>query len=107
MSAYQRRLLYLSDPIPAEEGYRLGLLDELVAESELDERVDGLTTRLAEGPTQAYAFIKQSLFLGMAPQLFASLLIEEEFTRVSLETEDAREGSQAMEERRPPHFTGR
>jgi hypothetical protein len=42
----------------------------------------------------------------MAPQLFSSLLIEEEFTRVSMDTADAREGTLATAERRAPRFTG-
>jgi 2-(1,2-epoxy-1,2-dihydrophenyl)acetyl-CoA isomerase len=101
-----RRLLYFSDPILAEEALSLGLLDEVVPDDQVFERAEALATRLAAGPTRAYALIKQSLFLGMAPQLFSSLLIEEEFTRVSMDTADAREGKLATAERRAPRFTG-
>jgi 2-(1,2-epoxy-1,2-dihydrophenyl)acetyl-CoA isomerase len=101
-----RRLLFFSDPIEAEEALALGLIDDLAPNDEVFERAESLALKLAEGPTRAYALIKQSLFLGMAPQVFSSLLIEEEFTRVSMDTRDAREGTLAGVEGRIPRFTG-
>jgi len=101
-----RRILYFSDPIGSEELLTLGLLDELVAEDKVFERSEELAAQLAQGPTRAYGLIKHSLFLGMAPQLFSSFLIEEEYTRISMGTADAKEGAEAAAERRPPHFIG-
>jgi 2-(1,2-epoxy-1,2-dihydrophenyl)acetyl-CoA isomerase len=101
-----RRILYFSDPLASEELFALGLIDELVPEDKVHERAEHLAAQLAEGPTRAYGLIKQSLFLGMAPQLFSSFLIEEEYTRISMSTADAKEGAQAKTERRPPRFTG-
>jgi 2-(1,2-epoxy-1,2-dihydrophenyl)acetyl-CoA isomerase len=101
-----RRLLFFSDPIEAQEALALGLIDDLAPDEQVFGRAEAMALKLAEGPTRAYALIKQSLFLGMAPQVFSSLLIEEEFTRVSMDTRDAREGTLAGEEGRIPRFTG-
>jgi 2-(1,2-epoxy-1,2-dihydrophenyl)acetyl-CoA isomerase len=101
-----RRLLFFSDPIEAQEALALGLIDDLAPDEQVFGRAEAMALKLAEGPTRAYALIKQSLFLGMAPQVFSSLLFEDDFTRVSMDTRDAREGTLAGEEGRIPRFTG-
>jgi 2-(1,2-epoxy-1,2-dihydrophenyl)acetyl-CoA isomerase len=101
-----RRLLYFSRPVPSQEAFDLGLLDEVVSDEGVLTRAREVAGELAAGPTRAYGAIKQALMLGMAPQLFASLVLEDEFTRNSMQTADAREGARAYEERRPPSFSG-
>ncbi len=101
-----RRLLYFSRPVPANEALNLGLLDEVTQDGDVLDRTRTVARELAVGPTQAYGQIKYALLLGMAPQLFSSLILEDEITRASMQTSDAREGSIAHAERRPPEFTG-
>ena len=101
-----RRLLYFSRPVPSGEALSLGLLDEVVPDQDAVTRTRQVARELAAGPTQAYGQIKYALFLGMAPQLFSSLVLEDEFTRVSMQSADASEGSRAWAEKRPPEFTG-
>lgn len=101
-----RRLLYFSKPINASDSLQLGLLDEVVSDEEVGSRARELARELAAGPTRAYGLIKQALFVGMAPQIFSSLILEEEFTRVSMDTADGREGMRAYSEKRPPEFSG-
>ncbi len=101
-----RRLLYFSRPVPSDEALSLGLLDEVTPDADVLDRTRIVARELAAGPTQAYGQIKYALMLGMAPQLFSSLILEDEITRASMQTADAREGALARAEKRPPEFTG-
>jgi 2-(1,2-epoxy-1,2-dihydrophenyl)acetyl-CoA isomerase len=101
-----RRLLYFSRPVPAGEALTLGLLDEVVSDADVLDRTRAVARELAAGPTKAYGQIKYALLLGMAPQLFSSLILEDEITRGSMQTADAKEGGLAHSQRRPPNFTG-
>jgi 2-(1,2-epoxy-1,2-dihydrophenyl)acetyl-CoA isomerase len=86
--------------VPAAEALELGLVNRVVADAELAQR-------LAAGPTLAYArtrrLVRQSLETGLGNQL------EDEADAIisMARTDDFREGVTAFVEKRKPRFTGR
>ena len=98
-------MLLLGRFIEMEEGQRLGLVTEVVAKDQLEERAFELAHKLARGPTQAYGAIKnarnQGLGLDPVKGFEAQILANVEL----MFHKDAREGPRAFSEKREPNFT--
>jgi 2-(1,2-epoxy-1,2-dihydrophenyl)acetyl-CoA isomerase len=102
------RELYLTSPtIEAAEALSLGLVNRVVADSELETATRGLAMSLANGPRVTLGYIKQNMNLaehaGLAEVMDAEAL---RHTRCS-QTEDHREAAAAFVEKRKPVFKGR
>jgi 2-(1,2-epoxy-1,2-dihydrophenyl)acetyl-CoA isomerase len=100
------RLLYLGGTISAEESLRLGIATEVIPDDELEERVLDVARRLAAGPTQAYAAMRQSVAHGAHSSLAEALAYEAEMMARTGATEDHRQAVDAFLVKRPPVFTG-
>lgn len=100
-------LLMLAEPVPAAEALRLGLLTQLVDDDEavLGAAMD-LATRLAAGPTTAYAQIKRQLLIGGSATLVEALETEADAQAIAGLTDDHRESVMAFVAKRPVEFTG-
>lgn len=85
--ARARELYWLSEAVDAERALALGLLNWLVARSELDATLDGVLERLLTVPTPVAAQIKENLNLAMRADL-ASTLAAEARAVASLGTSD-------------------
>jgi 2-(1,2-epoxy-1,2-dihydrophenyl)acetyl-CoA isomerase len=100
-------LIYLSDRFDSAKAAELGLVNFVVPEAELAAETDKLATRLAAGPTLAYAkakaLVNRSLASGIADQLDA----ESQNIAASSLTADFAEGVTAFVKRRKPKFEGR
>ncbi len=91
--AMARKLMFSGDTIPAEEAYRIGLVDEVVAtHDELDAAIDRWFAELASGSPAAIARIKRALVHQTEIEQFAS----------SFSCSDAKEGMSAFLEKRKP-----
>ncbi|MCB1907346.1 MAG: enoyl-CoA hydratase/isomerase family protein [Rhodocyclaceae bacterium] len=100
-------MLLLADRIGAHEAQRLGLVNRVVADAELDAETAALARRLAGGPRQAYGEIKRLLLGAHDKHLAAQLESEAEaFARCSA-TGDFAEGITAFLDKRKPGFEGR
>src|SRR5690606_3388336 len=90
-------LLMLAEQVPAEEAFRLGLLNRLVDD---DEQVlpaaQELAARLAAGPTVAYAQIKRQLSIGYGGTLAEALAAEAEAQAACGRTADHRNATAAF-----------
>jgi 2-(1,2-epoxy-1,2-dihydrophenyl)acetyl-CoA isomerase len=104
--ARAKELLLLGDDLPADEAARLGLVTRVVPADQLDEAVDGLAGRLAEGPTRALALTKWLVNRSLESDRAGAFHDEALAQELNMTTADANEGVTAFVERRPPRFHG-
>ena len=102
-----KELALLGDTISAAEADKLGLLNRLVADDEIDATVKGLAERLASLPPQTVALIKDNLNRASERSIEGNLDAESITQSLALASEDTREAVLAWLERREPRFTGR
>jgi 2-(1,2-epoxy-1,2-dihydrophenyl)acetyl-CoA isomerase len=97
-------LALTGDPLSVEEGQRLGLVSSvLTAEQLLPESLDR-ATRLANGPRQTQALIKQGLEKALGLDLEQALELEADLQLLAARTADAQEAIRAFIEKRPAVF---
>lgn len=97
-----RRLIYFGDRLDAQDALECGLVGEVVAHDELDDRVASLAADLAAKPRQALKGAKNAI---NAPGDLTSRLEREQVEFAALfETPDQREGMEAFVEKRDPDF---
>jgi len=99
-------LILTADFCNAEEAYRIGLLNKLVPEQDLQKETIALATRLAEGPPIAQRLAKVQVYKGLEMDLETALQFALACTSITLDTKDHAEGIQAIAERRKPSFKG-
>ncbi len=93
--------------IDAEEAERIGLVTRVVPADQLDETVDKLARRLADGPPRALAYTKKAIRRSLDYTMEGEFDYEI-FAQVQcLQSEDHREGLAAFREKRKPVFTGK
>ena len=97
----------LGDAVDAEEAYRIGLVNKVVAEDILPEEVRNLAGRLATMPTLALGRITPSLYASFETDLETALEAEAEGQTFCGYTQDHKEGVTAFFEKREARFTGR
>lgn len=100
-------LIYTSRAVDAEEAYRLGLLDRLVAHDVLLETALALASEMSQWPPLALRSSKRVLQHNVEADLEAALRYE--MTGLSYARKaknDARESLAAFREKRKPDYTG-
>ncbi|MFF5534153.1 enoyl-CoA hydratase/isomerase family protein [Streptomyces cinerochromogenes] len=102
-----KELLFFGDPLPAPEAERLGLVNRVVPDAELDKTARTWALRLASGPTRALALTKHLLNTSLDTDRTTAFAAEAWAQEINMTTEDAREGLRAFTERREPGFRGR
>ncbi|MEP6853811.1 MAG: enoyl-CoA hydratase-related protein [bacterium] len=105
-SARATALALLAEPVSAAAALEMGLVNAVVPEAELLTEAQNLATRLAAGPTAAYAHIKQALHYAAAATLPEALAREAELQAASGQTQDHVDAVQAFVAKQPPTFTG-
>jgi 2-(1,2-epoxy-1,2-dihydrophenyl)acetyl-CoA isomerase len=106
-TAKARELYFTSDRVGAEEALRLGLVNRVVPDGELDAQALALARRIAAGPPVAMRFMKANLNRALEADLQTCLDFEADRMVRGAMTEDYREAVRAFQERRPPVFRGR
>jgi 2-(1,2-epoxy-1,2-dihydrophenyl)acetyl-CoA isomerase len=97
----------LGDVVDAEEAYRIGLVNNVVADDSLSEEARNLADRLAAMPTVALGRIKHSLYSSCERSVETALEAEAEGQTFCGYTQDHKEGVTAFFEKREARFTGR
>lgn len=100
-------LLYFPSTIPAEESREIGLANQVVPAADLEATVTALATRLAAGPTVAFASIRQSVAFSAQHSFVDSLANEGEMMNRTGATADHAAAVAAFVAKEKPVFQGR
>jgi enoyl-CoA hydratase len=99
--------LILGTQIPAQECYRIGLVNRLSREGETLNDAKALAREIAKRPPIATRLIIEAVDDGVHASIDQALEIETRAFEKVLKTEDAGEGIQAFFQKRPAEFKGR
>src|SRR3984885_8677827 len=102
-----RELILLGDVIDADQALRIGLANQVVAPAALDAAAAELAARLAAQPPLAVRGARRALDAAWYSNPEVSLGVALEGQIRCLESEDFKEGIQAMVEGRSPQWRGR
>jgi enoyl-CoA hydratase/carnithine racemase len=102
-----KELALLAEMISAEQAERLGLVNRVVPDAELDALVADWAGRLAAGPPLALAMSKRLLNQSLATGLAEALDAEGMAQSVNTASEDTKEAMRAFFQKREPTFRGR
>ncbi len=105
--ARAKDLLLLPRTVPAAEALELGLATSVVPDDDLPAVALDLAQRLAAGPTQAYAAIRQAVAYSASHDLAESLEHEARLMDRTGATFDHRGAVEAFVAKQQPTFTGR
>ena len=104
--AKARELFYLADRVDARECERLGIVNRVVPDAELEAEALAWAKRVAAGPPIALRYMKENLNRALREDLGACLEIEAERMVQGATTEDYVEAVQAFQDKRAPLFKG-
>ena len=106
-TAKARELYFTADILDAPTALRLGLVNRVVADTDLEKETRALAGRLARGPRVALRYMKRNMNAAESGTLGELLDLEAwHHSRTGL-TEDHREAARAFVEKREPAFKGR
>jgi enoyl-CoA hydratase/carnithine racemase len=100
-------LLMLGDKVVAEECYRIGLANRVVAPEELMTEALAVAKQLANGPNLAYGMTKKMVWNEWPMNLDAAIEQEAQAQALLLRAGDHREFYDAWMQKREPKFEGR
>ncbi len=100
-------LMVTGETFNPERALELGLVDRLFHPDELMPETLSFAKKLAQGPALAIGFNKLALNEAIDLPLGSALAFERELQNQALASQDAKEGSTAFTEKRPPRFRGR
>ncbi|MET8581027.1 enoyl-CoA hydratase-related protein [Streptomyces collinus] len=102
-----KELMFFGDAVPAADAQRLGLVNRVVPDGELEKTAREWAVRLASGPTRALAMAKQLVNASLDGDRAGAFAAEAAAQEINLTTRDAQEGLRAFTERREADFRGR
>jgi enoyl-CoA hydratase len=105
--ARAKQYLLTGDPVPADEAERLGLVNKVVPDDELDEVASAFAHRLAAGAPLAVQYTKQAVNKLVKDALNTSFDVATALEIVTFNSDDHREALAALAEKRRPQFRGR
>jgi 2-(1,2-epoxy-1,2-dihydrophenyl)acetyl-CoA isomerase len=104
--ARAQAMMMLGERIPAQTALDWGMIYQVVDDAELLPTAQSLAARLANGPTRAYALIRQGLRDCLDKPLTEALMVERRNQRIAGRSADFTEGVAAFLQKRPAEFTG-
>ncbi|EFF92917.1 enoyl-CoA hydratase/isomerase PhaB [Streptomyces sp. e14] len=100
-------LLLFPRSISAQEAHELGIANRVVPAAELRAEAEKVARGLAEGPTVAYAALKEALAYGLTHSLAETLEKEDELQGRAGQSEDHAIAVQAFVNKEKPKYLGR
>ncbi|WP_141205544.1 enoyl-CoA hydratase/isomerase family protein [Streptomyces griseorubiginosus] len=102
-----KELMFFGDALSAPDAERLGLVNRVVPDGELDKTARAWAARLAGGPTRALALTKQLVNASLDSDRGTAFAAEAAAQEINMTTADAQEGVASFVERRSPEYRGR
>lgn len=100
-------ILLRGQPFSAQEALAMGLVSEVVADTQVEERALQIAQELCELPPVALRLIKEAVLTGLDTGLQAGLAFERGAFQTVFATADKTEGMRARLDKRAPRFVGR
>ena len=100
-------LILSGEMIDAQEAYRIGLVNEIVAAADLIPRAEAILKKIASNAPIAVKLALEAANKGMETSQGEGLLLEASYFGLCAATEDKKEGTCAFLEKRTPRFQGR
>jgi enoyl-CoA hydratase/carnithine racemase len=101
------QLILSAEMIGAQEAYRIGLVNEIVAAADLLPRAEAILRKIASNAPMAVKFALTAVNKGLETSQDEGLLLEASYFGLCAGTEDKKEGTAAFLEKRAPQFRGR
>ncbi|MFC5712321.1 enoyl-CoA hydratase [Thalassorhabdus alkalitolerans] len=105
--AKAKELMFTGEPVTAEEGVKLGLVNHVVPEGEGIKKATEMASKIAGYSLESLSRIKEAVDRGVETGLYNGLEKEAELFEEVFQTEDIKEGVQAFIEKRKPLFEHR
>lgn len=105
--ARAKQFLLTGDPLTADEAWRMGLVNRVVAPESLEAEALAFAGRLAAGAPLAVRYTKQAVNKLVKEALNTAFDTSTALEIVTFQSEDHREALAALREKRPPVFRGR
>ncbi|MBT9290190.1 enoyl-CoA hydratase-related protein [Prosthecodimorpha staleyi] len=102
-----RRMYFTGQPIDAREAWRVGFVQEVVPFAELAPTAQAMAAVIAAKAPIGLRMAKEALNRVEFMQTEDGYELEQSFSTRLMTTEDAREATRAVVEKRPPVFVGR
>lgn len=100
------RLLLTGEPVDATAALAMGLVEEVVPDAGLTDRVDAMAARIASFSPIATQSVKAATRAALSMPLEAGLRYENEIHVICMSAKDRQEGIQAFQEKRAATFSG-
>ena len=100
-------LVFTGDFLEAEDAYRLGMLNKLVPEEELEAATMEMARKIADGPPVALRLSKLMLYKALNMDLETAMQMSAALETITLTSEDHNEGVAAFKDKRKPNYLGR
>lgn len=104
--AKAKELIFTAEQIDAEEARRIGLVNRVVDEADLEAEVSALAERLAARPPIAMRWSKLAVGASTTATVRDGLRLEQQGQAECLASADFREAIGAFTQRRAPRYTG-
>ena len=101
------QLILTGETVSAQEAYRIGLVNEVIAADSLIDRAESILKQVAANAPIAVKFSLDAVNKGLETSQGAGLALEAAYFGICAASEDKKEGTSAFLEKRVPQFQGR
>ena len=101
------QLILSAEIISAQEGYRIGLVNEVVPSADLITRAEAILAQINSNAPLAVKFSLEAVNQGLETSQSEGLELEASLFAICAASEDKKEGTSAFLEKRAPQFQGR